>query len=128
MKPYSKEISRANKGCFLFLLDQSLSMDEPLGGSERRKEDELALVMNAWLKEMVIRASGEEGIKDYFDVGILGYRTDKKAVPILESALLGELGERARRTKQDLISLVDIGAYPAREDDVIQCVADDELV
>jgi len=31
--PYSQEISRQNKALFLFLLDQSFSMEEPLGNS-----------------------------------------------------------------------------------------------
>ena len=33
LPPYTQEISRATTACFLFLLDQSLSMEEPIGGS-----------------------------------------------------------------------------------------------
>jgi len=32
---YSAEISRKNPGCFIFLLDQSASMEDPFGGSKR---------------------------------------------------------------------------------------------
>ena len=35
---YSAEISRKNPGCFIFLLDQSASMEDPFGGSNDRKK------------------------------------------------------------------------------------------
>jgi hypothetical protein len=118
--PYSQEISRQNKACFLFLLDQSFSMEEPLGSSPRRKCDELVTAINGWLQNMAIRASGDEGIKDWMDVGVLGYRTDRGANPIIESALLGPLAGRA------LVSITDIGNAPARIDTRSQVIADEE--
>ena len=102
--PYSQEISRQNKACFLFLLDQSYSMEEPLGNSSNRKCDELMAAINGWLQNMAIRASGDEGIKDWMDIGVFGYRTDQNATPILESALLGPLAGRM------LVSISEIGA------------------
>ena len=90
--PYSREISRQNKACFLFLLDQSYSMEEPLGNSTNRKCDELVTAINGWLQNMAIRASGDTGIKDWMDVGVYGYRTDQQAQPIIESALAGPAG------------------------------------
>ena len=95
--PYSQEISRQNKACFLFLLDQSFSMEEPLGNSSNRKCDELVTAINGWLQNMAIRASGDEGIKDWMDVGVFGYRTDQQANPIIESALQGPLAEPGAR-------------------------------
>ena len=92
--PYQREISREHKACFLFLLDQSFSMDEPLGSSAQRKCDELAKAVNGWLYNMAIRASGDEGIRDWMDVGVIGYRTDQQANPIIEPALVGPLAGR----------------------------------
>src|SRR3989475_5897370 len=45
---YQAEISRKNPGCFLFLVDQSESMEDPFGGGEagRRKAEELATILN----------------------------------------------------------------------------------
>ncbi len=105
--PYSQEISRQNRACFLFLLDQSFSMEEPLGNSSNRKCDELITAINGWLQNMAIRASGDEGIKDWMDVGVFGYRTDQQANPIIQSALQGALANRA------LVSIAEIGASPA---------------
>jgi hypothetical protein len=118
--PYSQEISRARKACFLFLLDQSFSMEEPLGNSEQLKKDELATAINAWLQNMTIRASGDTGIKDWMDVGVLGYRTDDQGEPILESALQGPLAGR------ELVSIAEIGANPARIDQKEQQLPDED--
>lgn len=118
--PYSQEISRQNKACFLFLLDQSFSMEEPLGNSANRKCDELVTAINGWLQNMAIRASGDEGIKDWMDVGVFGYRTDRGANPIIQSALLGPLAGRT------LVSITEIGAHPARIDTRVQRIADEE--
>lgn len=117
---YEREISRERKGCFLFLLDQSYSMEEQLGNSQNRKCDELAKAINAWLQNMTIRASGDAGIKDWMDLGVLGYRTDEEGNAIVGSALSGALAEKP------LVSIADIGMNPARIDKVTALVPDDE--
>jgi len=104
----------------LFLLDQSYSMVEPLGGSPSRKCDELANAVNSWLYNMSIRSSGDEGIRDYMDVGVIGYRTDQQANPIIQPALVGSLAG------QQLVSVTDVGNCPARIDSVVQRIQDEE--
>jgi hypothetical protein len=120
MSLYSKEISRANKGCFVFLLDQSYSMEEPLGNSAQRKCDELCTAINAWLRNMTIRASGDTGIKDWLDVAVIGYRTDDQANAVIESALQGPLAGKT------LLSIKEIGENPASIDSVTQTFSDEE--
>lgn len=95
-------------------------MVEPLGGLAKRKCDELANAVNSWLYNMSIRSSGDEGIRDYMDVGVVGYRTDQQANPIIEPALVGPLAGR------QLVSVTDIGNYPARIDSVVQQIQDEE--
>src|SRR5579859_4277786 len=71
---YQADISRSNPGCFLFLLDQSGSMSDPFsGGGGHSKADELATIINRLLASLVIRCSKAEGVRDYFDVGVIGY-------------------------------------------------------
>lgn len=118
--PYQREMSRDHKGCVLFLLDQSYSMVEPLGGSEQRKCDQLAGAVNAWLHNMAIRAAGDAGIRDWLDVGVIGYRTDNHAMPIIEPVLQGPLAGRK------LVSITDIGNHPARIDTVTQRIEDED--
>src|SRR5687768_30278 len=117
--PYTQEISRERKACFVFLLDQSFSMEEPLGNSPKRKCDELVTAINAWLQNMTIRASGDAGIKDWMDISVLGYRTDQDANPIIESALQGALAGK------ELASIADIGNNPARIDQVMSLLPDE---
>ena len=118
--PYQREISRDHKACILFLLDQSYSMVEPLGGTANRKCDELSKAVNGWLYNMSIRASGDEGIRDYMDVGLIGYRTDQQANPIIQPALVGPLAGRP------LVSITDVGNHPARIDTVVQRIQDED--
>ncbi len=117
---YQREMSRDHKGCVLFLLDQSYSMVEPLGGSGQRKCDQLAQAVNAWLHNMAIRAAGDSGIRDWLDIGVIGYRTDDKAQPIIEPVLQGPLAGRK------LVSITDIGNQPARIETVTQRIEDEE--
>jgi len=82
---YQADISRSNPGCFLFLIDQSGSMaDAFAGGTGHSKADELATIINRLLASLVIRCSKDEGVRDYFDVGVIGYGA--KVSPALAGA------------------------------------------
>ena len=102
--PYQAEISRANPSCFLFLIDQSGSMEDPFAGSDskRRKADLLADAINRLLQNLVIKCAKEDGIRDYFSVGVIGY--GDKVGP----ALAGQLAGR------EIAPISDIGNMPAR--------------
>ena len=117
--PYTQEISRQNKALFIFLLDQSFSMEDPLAGGER-KIDQLVLAMNAWLQNMVIVCGKSEGLKDWFDICIMGYRTDSEANPIIEPALGGVLAGR------EIVSISDIANNPARVETITALIPDAE--
>jgi hypothetical protein len=71
---YSAEISRSNPSCFLFMIDQSGSMGDAFSGEgAKRKADGVADAINKLLQELVIRCAKEEGVWDYFHVGVIGY-------------------------------------------------------
>lgn len=77
--PYSVEISREQPTAFLFLLDQSASMQDPFGGAEQKgdaapsKARVLADTVNQLLQNLVLRCAKEDGVRDYFHVGVIGY-------------------------------------------------------
>ena len=77
--PYSAEISRQQPTAVLFLLDQSASMQEPFGGAEQTGDAApsrarvLADTVNDLLQNLVLRCAKEEGVRDYFHVGVIGY-------------------------------------------------------
>lgn len=75
--PYSAEISRRNPGCILFFLDQSGSMREEFGEGNITKAKGAADAINRLLHELVLKCTKEEGVRDYFDIAIIGYGSDK---------------------------------------------------
>ncbi|TMA42117.1 MAG: VWA domain-containing protein [Deltaproteobacteria bacterium] len=105
---YSAEISRKNPGCFIFLLDQSASMEDPFGGSsDRRKADELATIINKLIHNLSIRCAKGDSMYDYFHVGVIGYGQDT----VVKSAFDGAL------TGKDLIPISDLANNPLRIED-----------
>jgi hypothetical protein len=118
--PYEQQITRQNPALFVFLLDQSLSMEMPLGGGDSRKADELALVINKILREMCIRAAGDSGVQDWFDFSVIGYSTDPEGNPIIGPALIGPLAGREK------VSCSELDANPARIDTVNEVGIDEE--
>ncbi|MGI8958791.1 MAG: VWA domain-containing protein [Bryobacteraceae bacterium] len=103
--PYSAEISRNNPTLFVFLIDQSGSMDEGVPDSEepnRKKAAALSLAVNRLLQNLVIRCAKEEGIRDYFNVCVLGYGST------VGPAFIGPLAGR------EIVPISDVGNMPAR--------------
>src|SRR5260370_18143924 len=81
--PYRAEISRKNPGCFLFLVDQSGSMEDPFGGeSGRKKADEMSTILNKLIHNISLRCAKSDAIYDYFHVGVLCYSEDKSKPPL----------------------------------------------
>lgn len=117
---YSQDITRSHPACFLFVLDQSHSMSHSLGGSEFRKCDQLAEVMNGWLQNMIIKCWAGESIKDWLYVGVIGYRTDNNGSPMIGSALKGSLAEQA------LVPISQIYDHPLRVDQKLHRMWDEE--
>jgi len=70
--PYTAEISRSQPTAFLFVIDQSGSMDEkmPTGKS---KADFVADVLNKTIYQLIIRSTKSDGVRNYFDLGVLAY-------------------------------------------------------
>lgn len=79
---YSSEINRENRGVFLFLVDQSRSMNKIFGADPRGKvltrAEAVANALNGTLEELVNRCLRDEGVRDYFDIGIIGYGRTKR--------------------------------------------------
>src|SRR5574337_139064 len=114
--PYRAEISRKNPGCFLFLLDQSGSMEDPFGGGEkgRTKADELATVINKLIHNLSIRCAKSDSIYDYFHVGVVGYGADTVVKPAFGGSLAG----------RDLVPISQLADNPLRIEDRVKKVDD----
>lgn len=108
--PYTAEISRANPGCVLFIIDQSASMSDRL--DEAPKADIAATTLNRTLHELIIECS-KENVYDYFDIGVIGYGS---AGPTngLQGPLAGQL----------LHPISQVAANPIRVEDRAQKISD----
>ena len=85
------EISRANPASFLFLIDQSGSMEQKLAGQADgiNKMNAAADALNRTIQAVAMRCSQGDEVRDYFHIGVIGYNTDNKGAPILHTALTG---------------------------------------
>lgn len=110
---YSVEISRNNPTCFLFLVDQSGSMNDPWSeGTSKKKADGLADIINRLLQELVLRCAKAEGVRDYFQVGVIGYGA--RIGPAFSGTLAG-LG---------LVSISQVADMPANIEERVKKVDD----
>jgi hypothetical protein len=85
---YEAEISRNNPTAFLFVLDRSGSMNEstPEG---TQKAQMLSDVMNRLFSELILKCSKAEGIRNYFEIGVVGYDSVMGIVNPLPGELVG---------------------------------------
>ena len=110
---YSAEISRTNPAMILFLIDQSGSMQDDWGGRPgHKKADGVAMAINRALYELTIRCAKEEGVRDYFDVGVIGYGA--VVGPVLAGSLAG----------REIVSIGQIASSPVRVEDKVRQVED----
>ncbi len=111
---YSAEISRTNPSCFLFLIDQSGSMADSFGagGSAQTKAAGVADAINRLLQNLVIKCAKEEGVRDYYHVGVIAYGAN--VGPAFGGPLHGK----------DLVAVSEIANSPARIEDRTKKVDD----
>lgn len=69
---YTAEISRTSPTAFLFLVDQSGSMQDTMQNG-KSKAQFVADVLNRTLATLITRCTRAEGTRNYFEVGVLGY-------------------------------------------------------
>lgn len=104
---YEAEISRANPTCFLFLVDHSTSMVDPIMGipGNPKKAQFVADALNKVIQSLVVSASKDMDVWRYYQIGVLGYGS------VVTSTLGGELAD------QDLSWIDDIYKNPLRIED-----------
>ena len=121
---YTAEISRNHPTMILFLLDQSGSMQEVYDPKDSKPMDEpfvadgktythtasgpskavaLADAINKLLQNLVIKCAKEEGVRDYFHVGVIGYGME------VGPSFVGTLSGR------DLVPISEVGGSARME-------------
>ena len=116
--PYTADISRTNPACFLFLIDQSGSMTSPLAGQPGQlKKDQAAQALNRVLDEISLRCSRGMDIRDYFHIGIIGYKTDYTGAPAISSLLNGTAPQQPFLPISRVVELAEIEERQVKESD-----------
>lgn len=113
--PYQAEISTGNPSCFIFLIDQSLSMAEWSDeANDETRAEALSTAINKLLQNLVLKCTKSDGIRDYYHICVLGYGADTRP------ALTGPFDGR------EFIPISEIGAQPARLMEIVKVVSDDK--
>ncbi|QJW91614.1 hypothetical protein HNV11_20635 [Spirosoma taeanense] len=74
-RPYSAQIMRQTPTAFIFLIDQSGSMDERTmyRGQSLSKAAAVAQIINQTLLELMLRCQKGDEIRHYYDIALIGY-------------------------------------------------------
>ena len=72
---YTAQITRNTQTAFIFLIDQSVSMQKytTLYGEEMPMAEAVARIVNHQLNELVLRCIKGSETRDYYDIAIIGY-------------------------------------------------------
>lgn len=117
--PYSAEISRTSPAAILFLLDQSASMQDGFGGAEQQGDAApsrarvLADVVNKMIQNLILRCAKEDGVRDYFALGVIGYgERVQPLIRLTDEVLDGE--SDAPTTHPELVPVSYLAERPLR--------------
>lgn len=102
---YTAQITRNTPTAFIFLIDQSVSMQKytTLYGEEMPMAEAVARIVNHQLNELVLRCIKGSETRDYYDIAIIGYG---------ENAYSGWKGELEGR---DLVKPSELKEHPYKK-------------
>ena len=82
---YTQSITRTHRTAFVLAIDGSGSMSEEIRfrGRTATKAEAVAAITNDLLFELVERARRDDGVRDYYDIAVIGYSGDDEIRPLL---------------------------------------------
>ncbi|MCC5944523.1 MAG: VWA domain-containing protein [Bernardetiaceae bacterium] len=91
-EPYTAEIRRNKPTAFIFMIDQSGSMNENIRGRNESKADFVARAINQTLQELISACTKSYGVGGYVDVAVIGYggKNQTEAYSLWEGKLQGK--------------------------------------
>ncbi|HBX91241.1 MAG TPA: hypothetical protein DEH06_07990, partial [Alistipes sp.] len=127
---YARSITRTHRTAFVVAIDGSGSMAEPIRfrGRSATKAEAVAEVADELLFELIERARRDDGVRDYYDIALIGYGGDDRVESLLpdgaETLTVTELAARrpVLRTRSEELRLPD-GRIALRETTFPQWVA-----
>lgn len=127
---YARSITRTHRTAFVVAIDGSGSMAEPIRfrGRSASKAEAVAEVADELLFELIERARRDDGVRDYYDIALVGYGGDDRIESLLpggaEMLSVAELAARqpVLRRRSEELRLPD-GRIALRETTFPQWVA-----
>src|SRR6266851_3087329 len=107
---YAARMNSQRPGCFILLVDQSGSMNRRIAGTAIPKRQAVADAVNSLLYEAVLRATGDDGVRHRFDIGVLGYGVGEEGVHSAfgkDLAPINEIAEIAKPPQQRVVHRPD---------------------
>ena len=110
---YEAQISRSTPTAMIFLIDQSSSMSQAWGGDQgTSKAEKLATIFNRLLQNLVIKCAKAEGVRDYFDVAVIGYGIEVRSafgskLPSAGLIPISEIAKNPERVDQRMRKVED---------------------
>lgn len=85
---YSQEITRRHRAAFVLMVDRSASMQGRVrfGRTTTTKAEAVAMTVNMLITELMDRCRRTDGLRNYFDVAVVGYGNEQVEM------MLGEQG------------------------------------
>lgn len=104
---YSQEITRRHRTAFVLLIDRSASMQQQVRFGEfvMSKAEAVAMTANALITELVDRSRRTDGLRDYYDVAVVGYSGDEVAMLLGEGGFISVERLAARAPEPSCISV-----------------------
>ncbi len=95
---YEKSITREHRSAFVIMIDQSGSMAEFIDyeGRTITKAEAVAEVANSIIAELIERARRGDGVRNYYDVGVVGYSGSEASSMLDDENLLIPITELAQ--------------------------------
>lgn len=106
---YTQSITRRHRTAFILAIDGSGSMAETIRfrGREMTKAEAVAAVTNDLLFELIERARRSDGVRNYYDIAVLGYSGDNEVRSLLpggaETMAVTELAEQRPVVRREVV-------------------------
>ena len=82
---YTQSITRTHRTAIILAIDGSGSMAEKIRFRNRQmtKAEAVATITNGMLFELIERARRSDGVRDYYDIAVIGYSGDDEVYSLL---------------------------------------------
>lgn len=104
---YAQEITRRHRTAFVIMLDRSASMQGRVrfGRMMMSKAEAVAFTANALISELVDRSRRTDGVRNYYDVAVVGYGNDSVDMLLDEAGWLSVDALARREPRMSRISV-----------------------